>query len=165
MSKATFLENTVFLSRSNLLTFSGIWSMVFGFWQKVFGRKFLAGFSWQQSVLLRELFQILLQVFFYLFLVWSDVSFDLWQNFHSRFVKISFLFFFRNFLSWLTSKILNVFQKIRILIEVFFIILTSVFPQRCVNCILNVPKNIRRIFSSLRTPGMFCQFRVFGNKS
>ena len=95
MSKATFLENTVFLSRSNLLTFSGIWSMVFGFWQKVFGRKFLAGFSWQQSVLLRELFQILLQVFFYLFLVWSDVSFDLWQNFHSRFVKISFLFFFQ----------------------------------------------------------------------
>ena len=46
----------------------------------------------------------------------------------------------------------------------FFIILTSVFPQHCVNRILNVHKNNWRDFVCLKTPGMFCQFRFLGNK-
>ena len=35
----------------------------------------------------------------------------------------------------------------------------------CVNCILNVHKENWRDFVSLKTPGRFCQFRFFGNRS
>ena len=48
--------------------------------------------------------------------------------------------------------------------QIFFIILTSVFPQHCVNCILYVQKNNWRDFVSLKTPGIFCQFRFLGNR-
>ena len=46
-----------------------------------------------------------------------------------------------------------------------FITLTTVFLQHCVNCILNVHKKNWRDFVSLKTPGRFCQFRFFGNRS
>ena len=65
---------------------------------------------------------------------------------------------------WLPSKKLNFF-RISGFWSLFFKILTSVFPQRCVNCILNVPKNFWRDFFSLRAPGMIYQYRFFGNIS
>ena len=79
VSKTTFLENTVFLSRTKLLTFSGNWSMVFGCWQKVFGRRFPAEIFWQDfpdcnGCLYGNVFNICLK----LFRILCDVPFDFW---------------------------------------------------------------------------------------
>ena len=42
--EATFIRNTDFVKKLNFLTFLGTWAMVFGFWQKNFGRVFSTAF-------------------------------------------------------------------------------------------------------------------------
>ena len=119
--------------------------MVFGFWHEDFSRKFSAGFLRLQSVSLRERFEILLQIsfFHFWFLEWffSGLLAEI-----SQVVCWNCLFYvLREILRRLTSKTINMFQKLWILIEVFSYF-DRVFPQHCVNCILNVQKNIWKDF-------------------
>ena len=87
------------------------------FRQKFFGRKFGPEFSRLQLVFLRKRFQILLQNFFIIFSFWRMFFLTSGGKFTAGLLKLHFFLVLRHLLSWLTSKILNMFQKLRILIE------------------------------------------------
>ena len=89
------------------------------FRQKIFGRKVGAGFSRLQLVFLRKRFQILLQNFSNVFSFWVMFSLTSGGNITSCLLKLQFFLVLRNFLRWLTSKILNMFRNFWILIEIF----------------------------------------------
>ena len=89
------------------------------FRQKFFGRIVGAGFSRLQLVLLRKRFQMLLQISFIIFSFWVIFFLTSGGKFTAGLLKLHFFLVLRHLLSWLTSKKLNMFQKLRILIENF----------------------------------------------
>ena len=138
------------------MTILGTWTMVFGFWQNLFLDCNGCPYG--------NVFWFCSNFCFINFGFLSGVLFDFWRNSHSGIVKTAFFmvwdFFWGDQLRdyWTCFKLYGFWSIF------FFITLTRVFPQQCVNCILNVHKIIWRDFVSLKTPGMFYQFRIFGNR-
>ena len=149
------------------LTVSGILTIVFEFWQKVFGRKFLAvifGRNFETAIgVPTGTFADFDSNFFNIFGFWLMFLLTSGRKITANLLKLHFFSSEKIFeaINFENNKLVS---KISDSDRNFFIILTSVFPQHCVNCFLNVQKNIWRDFLSLKTPGMFCQFRIFGNR-
>ena len=138
--------------------------MVFGLWQKLFGRKFWQGFLDCNRCRHGNVFRFCSNFCFITFGLLSDVLFDFWRNSHSGFVKTAFLWC-EIFFEVINFETIKHVSKSTDSDPFCFITLTTVFLQHCVNCILNVHKKNWRDFVSLKTPGRFCQFRFFGNRS
>ena len=123
MSKAKFLEKTDFFQKdwdfdSFKLLSDGFWILAEYFRRKNFDRKLLAGFSRLQLVFLRKRFHILFQFFFIFFAFWVTFLSTSGGKYTGGLLKLHFLAL-RNFLRWLASKIINMFQKFWIPIEIF----------------------------------------------
>ena len=112
------------MKKTKFLTISGIWAMVFRFWQKVFGRRFLAEKLGQDFLDCNWCSYVnVFRFCFKIFLTFSVFEWcSLWLlcgNITSCLLKLQFFLVLRNFSRWLTSKIFNMFRKFWILIEIF----------------------------------------------
>ena len=127
--------------------------MVFGFWDEDFSRKFSAGFLRLQSASLRERFEILLQILFFQFWFFGVMFF--WTfggTFTGGLLKLLFYVLTEN-LRWITSKTLNMFQKLWILIEIFSYFDES-FPAALCKVHSKCPEEHLEGILSLKTPGI-----------
>ena len=91
-----FRKLRFFLRKTKFLTISGLWAMVFRFWQKVFGRKSLRENFWQDFLDCNwcsyvNVFRFCFSCFYH-FRLLSDVPLDFWRKLYSRFVKTAFVF-------------------------------------------------------------------------
>ena len=126
--------------------------MVFGFWHEDFSRKFSAGFLRLQSVSLRERFEICCKFCFFILVFGVMFLWTFGGTFTGGLLKLLF-YVLREILRRLTSKTLNMFQKLWILIEIFSYFDES-FPAALCKVHSKCPEEHLEGIFSLKTPGI-----------
>ena len=140
VSQATFLENTDFTKKLNLLNLLGTQAIVFGFYQENFGRVFSTAFC----VLTRKFPDFVPKISF-------PVVFVFWTTFLSTFsvplevgCQRCVYNVMRIILMWRNLK-KTIFSNLNSE-ESFFILSASIFPQCCLNCTLHFQRDISGVF-------------------